>query len=175
VANPPRHGGDPIVPWLKAHYRGNKPSGGLWTSTHTPGEEYSCDWAVGLARNLAIQRGVPLEARSYPAWLLTPDPAARIRVIASLADAREFTREYDLGRAPIPAELRKGLGLLLTRCQSDWERALETCDAIMLTGEAADEITWSQVHEQSDTAFATWNCESTLWGAWKFTSVAALA
>ncbi len=172
VVNPPRYAGEQIIPWLKTQYRGNKPSGGLWTSTHTPGAAYLCDWEEGLARNLAIQRGVPEAERNAPGWLLTVQPSARVLHIESLAVARDFTLGYDLGRHPLPAELRAApLGRLLTRCQTDWERATREHGAIHLSADAADEIAWAQAHEYADTAYATWNCESTLWGEWAFMAV----
>lgn len=171
IANSPRYDGSSIVPWLTNHYCGNKPSGGIWTSTHTPGGPYVSDWAEGLARNPLLQRAVSNEQQRSPDWLLEVVEGTIIRHINSLEDAREFTREYCLGRYSLPRVIRKSmLGRIITRCQTDWQRALSECDAVHLTAGGADHIAWAIMHKNADTAFTTWNCESTIWSTWVFSS-----
>jgi hypothetical protein len=175
VGNPPLFDGSELILWLRTKYCGNKPTGGLWTSSHTPHSPWVSDWAQGLARNELIRQAVPEEHRTHPAWLLTVSTSARPLTISSLADARAFTKEFDRGRLPMPSALRSSpFSIFLTRCQTDWEKAFSLYDAVSLTAEAADEIAWAQVHAQSDTAFHAWNCESTLWGGWHFVSVRPL-
>ena len=171
--NPDAYNQSDLIYWLKRRYRGNKPFGGLWSSTNTPDDIYRCDWHRGLKTNKMIQMAMPPNHKAS-AYALQVDPAAKVLTIASLRDAEEFTQRYSRGVVPVPETLRVGPGRLITRQQTDWERALADWDGIRLTGQAADEIMYALTREDKDTAFHTWNCESTLWGRWRFSDVKAL-
>lgn len=169
VRNAPAYSHGDIATWLRAKYAGNKPTGGLWTSTYTPDDEYASDWQRGRATNGLIQVAYPKQVR-LSVYRLYPDPEARILHIASLDDALEFTRAYHLATIPFPASMR-GVAMLTPEL-TDWQRAARSYDAVHLTDQAADEIAWAIAHDPSSapTAFHTWNCESSLWMRWKFST-----
>lgn len=175
VRNPPIYETGNIVDWLKLEYRGNKPFGGLWTSSQTPGDEYICDWQRGRRTNQLIQLAFPAHPSEIPAHILHPSPGARVCEIRNMVDAVAFTDRYHLATIPIPESLRCGLALTLCAEITDWEQASIDYDAIHLTAEAADEIAWMMVHQGEETAFHAWNCESTLWTQWVFDSYEAVS
>lgn len=171
--NPLRFPGGDETAWLLKHYRGNKPFGGMWTSTHTADDDYSCDWERGLNTNRLIQAAMP-PGPPPRRWLITHAPDAKILTIASLADAVQFTREFEVGTAPLDRWIGQAYRVIMVGTISDWVRATENLDAIRLTGNAADEIAWAMSNNHIDTAFNAWHCESTFWARWKFTEIKPL-
>lgn len=166
---PPRNAD--ILAWIKAGlYCGNKPSGGLWTSTYTPDDDYLSDWQRGRDTNAAIQAAYPDDARLVP-YVLEVDASARVLQVDSLDEAVAFTRDYRLARFEIPGALRSGPGVLLTGEITDWERVFRSFGAVNLSVRAADEIVSAMLVDEVTTAFHTWHCESTLWARWLFTGV----
>lgn len=171
VQNPPRYDdGTEIIQWLKTKYCGNKPKGGLWTSTHTPEDEYACDWMRGLSTNALIRLARP-KSEVQRAFLLSCAPDARILHVSSVEEAAAFTAQYSSGKCPLPDMLRSGIGSAITDEITDWCRAFKEYDAVHLTASAADQVMLAKMSGHT-TAFDTWNCESTLWAKWCFTSVA---
>jgi hypothetical protein len=166
--------GPSLLDWFLRCYRGNKPFGGLWTSAHTPDSaDFRCDWEMAIAKNAAVHLGCQGPANGQAWWILEPDPDARILQITSLRDAASFTKDYHLETVLIPKTLRDApMGPLITGQITDWEKAFKAYDAIHLSADAADQI--AHRIEDYDTAFHTWNCESTLWGRWKFKRVEPL-
>lgn len=173
VKNAPLYNGSDIKRWLLQRYTGNKPSGGLWTSTYTPDAPECCDWHAALVRNIAVQAAHPGEGYW---WSLMVKKGLAVLPIATIEDVRTFTQRYMLSRVPIPPAMRSGIGILLTTVLTDWERALRDYDAIQVSGEAIDELLSAKFSTpavklaHADTAFDTWNAESTFWGKWCFSS-----
>ena len=163
LRNPPLYRHGDVRQWLVSRYKGNKPTGGLWTSTHTPDDEYACDWQRGRNTNALVWHAYPDQDGLTP-YRLIPNPDATVLHVQSLADAEDFTRAYRLARIPLP----EALGPLVTSELTDWQRAACGYDGIHLTAEAADEVAWAMVNRAVVTAFHTWNCESTLWARWVF-------
>jgi hypothetical protein len=159
-----------VIDWLKTRYNGNKPKGGLWTSTHTHDDVYASDWVRGLHTNKVLRMASPINPNHKP-WLLTPSADAKILTIHSISDATAFTAKYRLATVPVPDTLRQGMGVLITAEITDWEHALTDWDGIRLTANACDEVLYAMMHKTADTSFSTWNAESTFWGKWKFDSV----
>ncbi|HWB16002.1 MAG TPA: hypothetical protein VG538_06300 [Vicinamibacterales bacterium] len=158
--------------WRSGAYRGNKPSGGLWTSSYTPDDDYLSDWHRGLAMNRAIQIAQQHAAgKQLTDWLLVPSPEARVCMIASLEDAVVFTRDYRLATLPRHAGIGGPLGVLVACEITNWEAAGRSLDAVSLTADAADAVAYERAHARVETAFHTWNCESTLWFRWAFVRV----
>jgi len=169
VRNAPRYAGEPPLEWLKTRYRGNKPEGGLWTSTYTKDEPYLSDWQYGRLNNIAIQLAYPPEKQeNLRPYLVYPKKNARVLVIDSFQTAVEFTSEFHMASSP---ELARKTTLLATAEITDWSSAFRKFDAIHLTAEAADEIAFHALEARFDSAFHTWNCEATLWGRWMFDRV----
>lgn len=147
-------------------YRGNKPMGGMWTSTYRPNHPVASDWQEAWLRNHFVRIAYPrLPARGF---LLTPEADLRLCVVDSLADAALFTARYRLGRLRIPSMLRAGPRILLTDEVTDWERCFVDCDAVQLTERAADAVAKNKIAGGEATAFDTWNCESALFARWRF-------
>lgn len=157
-----------------AKYRGNKPTGGLWTSTYTPDDEFISDWQRGRRTNALIQMAYPERAdlADLVAYGMMVRADARVLEIVSMSDAIEFTRECRIACVETP-DLGP-LGVAITGELTDWQRAAGRYDGIHLTPEAADELAWAMVHDGEATAFHTWNCESTLWTRWVFECVEEL-
>jgi hypothetical protein len=106
VRNAPQYKRGDIIEWLKREYRGNKPFGGLWTSTRTA-DEYQCDWRRGRLTNKLIQLALPADyTENLQVFELRPVETARMREIESFEDALEFTREFHLATVPLPGNLR---------------------------------------------------------------------
>jgi len=147
-------------------YCGNKPTGGLWTSTYLSEGEYLSDWHRGRATNRLIQMAYP--NNRLPAWLLDIEPDAQVLRVGDLSAALDFTQRYHLGTIPLQS---LGLPAIITPEITDWETALHDYDAVLLTAEAADEIAFAAVAGKQVTAFHTWNCESMIAGKWIFRNV----
>jgi len=177
VKNPPTPRGE-IIKWLSrsGHYSGNKPQGGLWTSTYTPLSEDGCrsDWERGLKINLLIQIACPASAANLPAWEIQLSPQARVLTVNTLEEALAFTKKYHLLQFARPKQIRGGIGKLVTTLITDWERAFKEFDGIHLTEQGCDEVTHHKIENGGQTAFDTWHCESTLWGRWCFEAVNSL-
>jgi hypothetical protein len=178
VRNPSRPAGD-VHSWLRqdGNYRGNKPYGGLWTSAYTPNDPdgFRSDWERGLRINAAVQLGYPAAAADWPGWKLQVSGDARVLTITSLDEALAFTQHYHLASFARIKELQEGIGILATTLITNWERALADYDGVRLTAKACDEIVYAKLNGGVQTAFDTWNCESTLWGCWRFPLTTSVA
>lgn len=165
VRNAPLYKSGDVVAWMKSgQYRGNKPDGGLWTSSHTPDDDWLSDWHCALEKNALVKLGAH-DQEGRRSWLLMPVTDARVLAIETLEQAQAFTLEYRLGRVPLPNA--RGMRLATVEL-TDWQRVGRNYDGVHLTGDAADEIAWDIMHGALDTAFHAWNCESTLWFRWIF-------
>lgn len=135
-------------PWVKPEH-----DGGLWTSTWQPGtgsgwiqwcieESFDCD----------------CDSPTFPVWKLTPDPAARVARIDSLADLEALVAAY-------PAADPEWRAAGRFEHHPDWQRIADDFDAVNLTdaGQWATRLT--------DPGLYGWDCESTLWLRWAFTAV----
>lgn len=175
VANPSLPGVN-MIDWLKnagPGYCGNKPTGGFWTSTHTPEGPYMCDWAHGLDRNQLIKLAYP-DPKGLNAYVLTVN-SDRILHVESLEDAVAFTNRYRRAKVRLPSLLLSTPpGRVITDEVTDWQRAFQEYDAIHFTASAADDAIACQLEDGFHTAFSTWYCESTLWGTWQFSKVELL-
>lgn len=153
---------------LSGGYRGNKPYGGLWTSTYTPDDPdgFRCDWQRGVRMNALIKAGYAEIRAFWPGWRLQAVPDAKVLAILKFEDALAFTKHYHLASFEFPSSV--DLSQFLTAEITNWEEVFRDYDCIRLTDEACDEITCAKVFFGGQTAFDTWNCESSLWGKWRF-------
>jgi len=152
-------------------YGGNKPSGGLWTSTYTPEDQHPSDWIAGL-RALGSLTAASARMRApgrRRLFVLEVTPTANVLEIGTLPDAAEFTASYRLHRVPSI----RALSPILTAEVTDW--ASVPFDGVHVSGELIDRIAYALKHGESiDSAFHTWMVESTLWLRWSFSSVREL-
>jgi hypothetical protein len=126
-----------------------KPNGGLWTSTLVDGSSAWVEWCR------AEEFGEP-DAQHW--YVLEPDPAARVYIIDSLADLNRLIAMY-----PHPDKEQR----LYSRFFGyiDFEAVSQDYDAIHLT-EAGQ---WATRY--SEPSLNGWDCESTVWFRWCFTSI----
>ena len=130
-----------------------KPNGGLWTSTLRPGP--SSAWVEWC-------RDEQFDDPDALTWhVLTPDPAARILVIDSLADLIVTTARY-----PLPLAWDR------ERCEIDFVAvAADGFAAVHLTERGNAEchsVSYPVPPGISTLALNTWDCESTAWLRWAF-------
>jgi hypothetical protein len=150
-----------VKPLNVSEYPRFKPRGGFWTSTWHPRTGGGwVQWCIGE------QWGVPADG-CWHAWLLTPDPTARIYTIGSYADLADL-----YGRFPRdPAGAHAGL---LASCP-DWKAIAGHYDAIHLADRGQVETRFGDLLGTPGTgtphlSLYGWDCESTLWYRWAFTS-----
>lgn len=124
-----------------------KPHGGMWTSTWDPdfGSGW-IDWCVGESF------GSP----PFDVWLLTPDPAARLYIVDSLASLTALVEQFP-GRNHLPGSPRE---------YPNWTAVAEVYDGVSLT----DEGQWATRLSHPVNLYG-WDCECTLWFRWMFTDV----
>jgi len=130
---------------------GNKPEGGLWTSTLVqPETGASSAWvAAATEMNLHGDRDV--------LWVATPDPGARIAVVDSIVDLVAVQAIYP--RSMHREFARPGIDF--------YQAAQDGLDAIHLT--EAGQYATRYTHPLD---LYGWDCECTLWLRWAFTSTA---
>jgi hypothetical protein len=130
----------------------NKPEGGLWTSSLVNG---SCSWrhyVEGIFKQ-TVSAG----------FLLNVDPKARLLLIDTTEDFVTALSEYDWMENPV-----RELGLSL-----DFERIARSYDGIHLTARGASVNRFADMHCRAlpfGTHLYSWDCESTVWFRWRFTS-----
>ena len=126
-----------------------KPDGGLWTSSVKDGEP--CAW---LQWCRAEHFGLSDETRC---WWLDPDPEARVLVIDSETDTTRILDAYertdDVG----------GVGRMFAAF--DYEAMADDYDGLRLTSTGQRETRFSKP------GMYGYDCESTIWFDWVFTSV----
>lgn len=138
-----------------------KPRGGLWTSTLS-GEQGSAWVQWCLSEGFDCDREDP----TWPScWGLDPDPQARIVVIDSYGDLRGLCLKY--GRTHTFGEDADGGPFHDT--YPDWTLLAEHYDAVHMTEEGQ----WATRLSEPLNLYG-WDCESTLWLRWAFTSVKLL-
>lgn len=123
-----------------------KPRGGLWTSSYDA--ELGSDWIQWCqAEDFQVPRG------GWPSFILEVDPNARILTIDSYEDLASACERYAI-TSDFPITIL------------DFERMAQDYDAMHLTatGQMATRLT----HPVS---LYGWDCESTIWFRWMFTSV----
>jgi hypothetical protein len=164
--------GDDIQEWMHAHYSGNKPRGGIWSSTFTPKKPEPCAWVAGMKTH-PILREIATESDALlPQWILEVNPSARVCRISSLGDALYFQRLFGIHpELPLPPIALRAEAAGLTTCQTDWEAVGLAFDGVHLDHVAVDEIEIAHLSHGIQTPFDTWNCESTFWFRWSFVSV----
>lgn len=124
-----------------------KPAGGgLWTSTWDA--RTGSDWIEWCREN-------EFRGPTFDAWLLTPDPSARVYEVDSLADLIRLVNLY-------PTQYTD---LYDSPCV-DWAEVASEWDAVHLTEEGQ----W-RTRLSDPVNLYGWDCESTLWFRWSFTSV----
>lgn len=145
-------------PFVERPYM-NKPGGVLWTSTWT-GEQYGSDWIQWCLDN--NYRDNPFDC-----YLLTPDPAARIYTIDSLADLLALQVNHVRIPDDILEDERTGKikfdGFWRTRFV-DFASVSKVYDAIHLTEEGQ----WKTRLSMPADLYG-WDCESTCWFRGNFT------
>lgn len=125
-----------------------KPQGGFWTSTFLDG-------SGGWARFCESEDFRDVTAQHW--FLLEVDPTARVYMIAGLTDLQALLADFTVEQ-PAYSTFRR----------LDFERLSERYDGINLTEEGQ----WA-TRLSRDNLYG-WDCESTLWFRWKFTSVAKI-
>jgi hypothetical protein len=165
-----------IFPLPENGYRGNKPYGGLWTSSYTPDAscQYRSDWERALCKNPLIIHKFGPSAPNLPGWTLRAKKEVKVLTIDNLAKAICFTNKYHLGRYNLPKSalaqigpMRKFIKLLVT----NWRKACVDYDCIHLTSSGFAEVEHYKLGKAGQTAFNTWDCESALWSKWCFNDV----
>lgn len=130
---------------------GAKPKGGLWTSSYS--RKYGSGWV----------RWCESEDFSVPdtwhGWLLEPDEFARVLVIDSLRTLRSVLKQY----------WRLSLFAPIGSPKLDVEGLAQDFDALSLTEEAQ----WAT--RFSEPNLYGWDCESTIWFRWCFSTVRAIS
>lgn len=129
-----------------------KPEGGFWTSTLKDGSSGWVDWC----------RAEQFRNPDMDNWfLLEPAPNARILTIDTLADLKRLLARYNFNPFSRITDL--------VFRYPDFERIAQRYDAMRLTEEGQ----WRTRMSMPDSLYG-WDCESTLWFRWKFTSVRRL-
>lgn len=129
-----------------------KPLYGLWTSTYDGQSSAWVDWCRDE------QFGDP-DACSW--FLLQPNKDARVYVVDTQADLTALVARYP--DPTLPAQFRKTMTAL------DFEAISRDYDAVHLThgGQVATRMSTPSLYG--------WDCESTVWFHWRFTSVEKVA
>lgn len=139
---PPAGDANPVI---------NKPKrGGLWTSSYHP--RFGSRWVQWC---LASEFAGPV----FRSWLLEVDEKARILVID---DVDDLVRVLQLYRATNP----DGLPDEPAFHTFDWARLAADFDALHLTDKGSVRTRLSMPYHLN-----SWDCESTVWFRWSFTSV----
>lgn len=125
-----------------------KPTGGLWTSTYLGA-------AQGSAYVQFCQQHGYQDWLAMPAWLLTPDPNAKICVIDSYLDLVLLAEDFRLH------PMRYGSPYL------NWQKISQHYDGLHLSAQG------QQATRASDPGLYEWDCESTIWFRWCFLEVVA--
>lgn len=165
-----RRRGDPDKPsaeWLVPVQgsRHSKPAkGGFWTSTYHPG--YVSDWVRSLDKHHLSSRALQVPARiaadeemltPFSYWLLEVEPSARVYDVNQFSDLAAL-----LSRYPMPEAWRRQEPWELTL---DWQALAEDYDGLHLT------VTGIHDDELISGWLYGWDCESTVWFRWVFSSV----
>ena len=135
-------------------YFRQKPNGGFWTSSWREDTQDS-DW-VEWCRSEAFDT---VEERNW--WLLTPHPECKIYTIDSLADFNRCLTEYGY-----PAKIASLDLIFAGKRVIDFEKLALEFDGLHLTERGN-----AQTHLSYPNDLNGWDCESTLWFRWCFTSV----
>ncbi len=134
-----------------------KPTGGLWTCTLDDDGGGWIRWCLDT----------DFQGPSFQLWRLDPDPAARVYTIDTLEDllrlCDRFPAVCDHPRDCAP--LRRDLADVWL----GWRRVAEVYDAVHLTEKGQ----W-RTRLSMPTNLYGWDCESTLWFRWAFTTVTDL-
>lgn len=146
-----------------------KPAGGLWTSTLIEKEDRISSGWIEWMRSEQYTMGTE-------AWILYPEDDVEVYVIDDVWDAKKVMK---------PVERYKDHPTL-EEWEIDWESVFSEYDAINLTEKGQWETrfpnkTWvdgngeRQWGRRADNLdkynLYGWDCESTLWGAWRFERV----
>jgi hypothetical protein len=131
-----------------------KPSGGLWTSTHT-GDGTLSSWVSWAA-------GENFYDGSEKAWRLTLTAGTELLVIDGRQDLADIVDVYPR-EAPHQA-IHEGPGI-------DYEATSDYHDGIWLTAEGQRE---TRLASKGTVTLYGWDVESTLWFNWRFASVEPL-
>lgn len=128
----------------------NKPTGGLWTSSLKDGTSGWIEWCLGEAFG---------DVAATPWWKMTPDPAAVILQVETMADYRAIMETYGelySDADPVPV--------------FNWSRIAEDGYAgLNLTEAGAVACRWGGIEDGM--CMYAWDCESTVWFSWAFESV----
>ena len=165
-----------VLPTRDNGYCGNKPYGGIWTSSYTPNasDGYRSDWERALCINPLVTHPAGASAPNLPGWILRAKNGVKILTIDSLAKAIAFTGKYHLEYFKIPKAFmsqNEQIKWVFTTLITNWRKACVDYDCIHLTEAAHSEVVRYKVEQNGQTAFHTWDCESTLWAKWCFGDV----
>lgn len=136
---------------------GAKPKGGLWTSSYS--REHGSDWIRWCESEDFRVPGTWHGPSTWRGWLLEPDEFARVLVIDSLRTLRSVLKQY----------WRLSLFAPIDSPKLDFEKLAQDFDAVSLTEKAE----WATRHSEPN--LYGWDCESTVWFRWCFTTVRAIS
>jgi len=130
-----------------------KPSGGLWTSTHT-GDDTLSSWVSWAA-------GENFYDGSEKAWKLTPTAGTELLVIDDRGDLADIVDVY-------PRETHQ---VIYDGPAIDFEAASDYHDGIWLTAKGQRE---TRLASNETVTLYGWDVESTLWFDWRVAAVEPL-
>ena len=121
-----------------------KPSGGLWTSTYTPDDEYPSAWVKWCVREQ------PKWIEGVNLFLLIPKDNVNVFIIDSFNDLKYLCERFMWPKADSISDVKIFAPL-------DWEEIAKHYDGVMLTEKGEKETRYS------NPSLNGWDCESTLW------------
>src|SRR5690606_6276748 len=126
-----------------------KPGTALWTSSYL-GEKYGSDWIQWMLTSSTQD--------TFDCYLLTPDLAARIYTINTLAHLSRLQEKFPYVPEELRAHIDQGAGYYNEHRFIDFEAAAREYDAIHVTVEGQWETRFS-----FPANLYGWDCESTCW------------
>lgn len=128
-----------------------KPTGGMWTSTYTPEDEYDTDW-IRWCSTEGFYGG-------RHKWLMKPKPDLHVLVVDSIEDLRAVTKVYE-------KDTYKGQDASLISDEViDFPKIAEDFDAMRLTKEGQRE---THITAMDDPDLYGWDTESVLHFRWNW-------
>ena len=121
-----------------------KPTGGLWTSTYTPNDEYPSAWVKWCIKEQ------PEWIKDINFFLLIPKENVNVFIINSFDDLKYLCERFIWPKADSISDVKIFAPL-------DWEEIAEYYDGVMLTEKGERET------RHSYPSLYGWDCESTLW------------
>lgn len=145
-----------------------KPSGGLWTSSHSPDHLSNYAWTIKRSAHRLLEIGVAISTveakygRAH-AWEVEPRCVAKVAIIDRASDWQNLGDHF--GRFPVMIAGDYDKEPHAQGFKLDFESVSREFDAIRITQRGVDEC------KRVGIAASKWGTESTLWLRWAFDSV----